>query len=127
MTQPGHFINNAATIDGVNVLVAYAGSMPDFTGLDQVNLEIPRSLIGRGEVDVRLTVDGHAANPVKINIGGPAAYFLFDSPPRTETFVIKFDAGQQRLRISKHGGRRRGTDGRINPGREARLRREPGI
>ena len=39
-----------------------------FAGLDQVNLLLPRSLAGRGDVDVALTVDGKAANIVRINI-----------------------------------------------------------
>jgi hypothetical protein len=33
-----------------------------------VNLLLDRSLIGRGEMDVVLTVDGIAANTVKINV-----------------------------------------------------------
>ena len=33
----------------------------DLVGLDQVNVEVPRSLAGRGDVDVVLTVDGVAA------------------------------------------------------------------
>jgi len=37
-------------------------------GLDQVNVLIPRSLIGRGEVDVVLTVDGKPANTVRVAI-----------------------------------------------------------
>ena len=37
-------------------------------GLDQVNLRVPRSLIGRGEVDVVLTVDGKIANTLRVNI-----------------------------------------------------------
>jgi hypothetical protein len=36
--------------------------------MDQVNLLLDRSLIGRGEMDVVLTVDGIAANTVKINV-----------------------------------------------------------
>jgi len=41
---------------------------PQYPGMDQVNLPIDRSLAGRGEVDVVLTVDGVAANTVKINV-----------------------------------------------------------
>ena len=37
-------------------------------GLDQINVRIPRSLIGRGEVDVVLMVDNQRANVVKVNI-----------------------------------------------------------
>jgi uncharacterized protein (TIGR03437 family) len=38
------------------------------TGLDQVNVAVPRTLIGRGEVDIVLAVDGKAANTVRVNI-----------------------------------------------------------
>lgn len=82
-----------ATIGGTPVTAAYAGPQPDFTGLDQVNLMLPRSLAGHGDVDVELTVDGRPANPVTVSIGDipAAAYFEFDSPPRTEKFVIKLN------------------------------------
>ena len=55
-------------IGGVPVQVLYAGLQPDFAGLDQINVLVPRSLIGRGEVDLVLTVDGKVANTVKVNI-----------------------------------------------------------
>ena len=45
----------------------YAGPAPGFVGLDQVNVQIPRSLIGRGEVDLLLTVDGKNTNTVRVN------------------------------------------------------------
>lgn len=48
--------------------VQYASVAPGFVGLDQANVVIPRSLAGRGEVDVVLTVDGKIANTVKVNI-----------------------------------------------------------
>ncbi|MBS1790629.1 MAG: hypothetical protein JST85_23120 [Acidobacteria bacterium] len=44
----------------------YAGPTPGFVGLDQVNVLVPKSLAGRGEVDVVLTVDGKKANTVKL-------------------------------------------------------------
>ena len=34
----------------------------------QVNVRVPRGLAGRGEVGIALTVDGQAANVVKVNI-----------------------------------------------------------
>jgi uncharacterized protein (TIGR03437 family) len=46
--------------------VLYAGAQGDFVGLDQVNLRLQRSLAGRGEVDVALTVDDIKANTVKV-------------------------------------------------------------
>jgi uncharacterized protein (TIGR03437 family) len=48
--------------------VEYAGLAPGFVGLDQINVIVPRSLIGRGEVGVVLTVDGKMANTVKVSI-----------------------------------------------------------
>jgi len=41
---------------------------PDFVGLGQVNIRLPRSLPGRGEVDVELTVDGKTADTVRVNV-----------------------------------------------------------
>ncbi len=46
----------------------YAGKQPDSTGLDQINARIPRSLAGRGEIELYVTVDGKLANPVKVQI-----------------------------------------------------------
>jgi len=55
-------------IGGVDAQVLYAGAQGGFVGLDQVNLRVPRSLIGRGEVDITLTIDGKVANTVKAGI-----------------------------------------------------------
>jgi gluconolactonase len=60
--------NVSLKIGGVDVQVLFAGAIDGFAGLDQINARLPRSLIGRGEVDVVLTVDGLASNTVRINI-----------------------------------------------------------
>jgi uncharacterized protein (TIGR03437 family) len=57
-----------ARVGGIDAAVQYGGAQPQFTGLDQVNVAIPRELAGRGDVDVALTVDGKPANVVRINI-----------------------------------------------------------
>ncbi len=57
-----------ATIGGASAPVSFAGAQGSLVGVDQANLSIPRSLIGRGDVDVVLTIDGQAANTVRINI-----------------------------------------------------------
>jgi uncharacterized protein (TIGR03437 family) len=57
-----------ATIGGVGAEVLFAGEQGGFVGLDQANIRIPRSLIGRGEVDVMLRVDGKVTNTLKVNI-----------------------------------------------------------
>ena len=58
----------SATIGGVRATVSYAGAQGSLVGLDQVNILIPRALIGRGEVDVALNVGGIAVNPVRIRV-----------------------------------------------------------
>jgi uncharacterized protein (TIGR03437 family) len=56
------------TMGGENAAVSFAGAQGDLAGLDQANIEIPRALIGRGLVNVILTVDGKNANTVQLNI-----------------------------------------------------------
>jgi len=58
----------SATIGGAAVPVAFAGAQNEFPGLDQVNVTIPRSLIGRGSVDVIVTVEGQASNAGRLVI-----------------------------------------------------------
>ncbi|HMZ21805.1 MAG TPA: BACON domain-containing carbohydrate-binding protein, partial [Blastocatellia bacterium] len=58
----------SARIGSVDAPVSYAGAQNDFVGLDQLNIEIPRTLAGRGEVELLLTVDGQKANPVLLHI-----------------------------------------------------------
>jgi uncharacterized protein (TIGR03437 family) len=64
------FISNlatvSATVGGEPAIVSYAGLQGEFIGLDQVNLLLPRSLFGRGEVEIRLRVDGKDANTVSV-------------------------------------------------------------
>ncbi len=48
--------------------VLFAGWLQGFVGLDQINASLPRSLVGRGEIDVVMTVDGKTTNTVKVNI-----------------------------------------------------------
>jgi uncharacterized protein (TIGR03437 family) len=58
----------SARIGGADAQVLFAGAQNDFAGLDQINVVVPRSLAGRGDVDVALTVDGKAANAVRVTI-----------------------------------------------------------
>jgi len=58
-----------ATIGGTPTPILGFAAAPGFVGLDQINVgPIPRSLIGRGNADVALTVNGKPANTVTINI-----------------------------------------------------------
>lgn len=55
-----------ATIGGTYAEVSFAGASGDFTGLDQINVLLPRSLAGRGQVEILLTVETQIANAVRI-------------------------------------------------------------
>jgi uncharacterized protein (TIGR03437 family) len=55
-------------IGGVSAEVLYAGAQGSFAGLDQLDVLVPRSLRGRGEVDVVLEVDRRTSNAVRVNI-----------------------------------------------------------
>ncbi len=103
-------------IGGQRAEVLYADSQGDFVGLDQVNVLIPRSLAGRGEVPVVLTVDGRTANTVTVNVGRfvpppcpvpltPGAPFRFTLPAVpfpslfTDDFCVAAPAGASRLEV----------------------------
>ena len=56
------------TIGSTSVPVVYAGPQAQFPGLDQINVKLPGSLRGQGEVDLTLSVDGIASNTARIGI-----------------------------------------------------------
>lgn len=64
----GSASNISASVGGEPATVAYAGPQGVFGGLDQYNLLLPRSLAGKGKVDVVLTVAGKVANTVNLSI-----------------------------------------------------------
>lgn len=47
-----------------SLAVTYAGPTREYAGLDQLNLQLPRTLAGQGARTLRITADGAAANPV---------------------------------------------------------------
>ncbi|QQS47975.1 MAG: hypothetical protein IPM66_04780 [Acidobacteriota bacterium] len=57
-----------ARIGNTVIPVTYAREQRGFSGLDQVNLLLPKSLAGAGDVDLELIVDGIPANLVRIHI-----------------------------------------------------------
>lgn len=56
------------SIAGISLPVLYAGPQPQYAGVDQVNLLLPRSLAGRGEVDLEIVVDDRRSNTVRIDL-----------------------------------------------------------
>jgi uncharacterized protein (TIGR03437 family) len=62
------FAAYACSIGGVVSEVLYAGAAPGYVGLDQMNARLSRSLAGRGEVDVLVSVDGRVTNIIRVVI-----------------------------------------------------------
>ncbi|MFN7829560.1 MAG: BPSS1187 family protein [Acidobacteriota bacterium] len=52
---------------GADVPVVYLGPHSDLVGLDQLNALLPRSLAGRGQVELSLSVDGLSANVLRVS------------------------------------------------------------
>jgi uncharacterized protein (TIGR03437 family) len=46
----------------------YVRKQPTIVDLDHINVEIPRTLIGKGDAEVAVTVDGRNASPVRVTI-----------------------------------------------------------
>jgi uncharacterized protein (TIGR03437 family) len=58
---------------GVEYTPQFAGAQPDFVALDQLNLLIPRALLGAGKVNVTLNATGaSSANTVEVEVAGAA-------------------------------------------------------
>src|ERR1041385_563208 len=49
-------------VNGVSVPILYAGAQPTYPGLDQVNVALPPSLAGSGEVEVEVGTPDATSN-----------------------------------------------------------------
>ncbi len=56
------------TLGGTNAEITYLGAHPSLIGVDQLNLLIPRSLIGRGLLDLVFAAGSVSANTVQVQI-----------------------------------------------------------
>jgi uncharacterized protein (TIGR03437 family) len=61
--------NVQVRMGGILCQVDYAAAQGEFAGLDQLNLVVPSSARGSGEVNLTFTVDGKTANTVRVRIG----------------------------------------------------------
>ncbi|MBI1764560.1 MAG: hypothetical protein HYR56_24305 [Acidobacteria bacterium] len=60
--------NVEVKVGGVNAPVNFAAAQGGLIGVDQLNARLPRALLGRGEVEITVLVDGKAANVVRVSI-----------------------------------------------------------
>lgn len=75
--------NVRVILGGVETVPFYAGIAPGFAGLDQVTVELPRTLIGRGVVSFALTAGGVTSNSATIEIAPPPN---IATPPTVTSF-----------------------------------------
>ena len=68
MRRRTNLSNVRVTAGGLSLPVDYTGATPGYVGLDQINVALPRTLIGRGEIDVSATIDGQTTNTMRIRI-----------------------------------------------------------
>lgn len=61
--------NVRVLIGGVQAEVSFLGAHSRLVGVDQMNIKLPQTLRGRGNVDVVVMIDGKMANTVTVNIG----------------------------------------------------------
>lgn len=57
-----------ATVGGVDAPILFAGPQGTFPALDQVNVQVPASVAGRGNVPIVVTIDGQSSNQAVINV-----------------------------------------------------------
>lgn len=55
-------------IGNLPVNTLYAGQQGDFVGLDQVNISLPKTLMGQGDLDLVLKLGGKTTNTVKLRL-----------------------------------------------------------
>jgi uncharacterized protein (TIGR03437 family) len=53
-------------VEGADAMMDILGAQPTFTGLDQINVTLPRTLAGTGLATVVVQVDGQTSNSVNV-------------------------------------------------------------
>ncbi|MFN0084257.1 MAG: Ig-like domain-containing protein [Blastocatellia bacterium] len=87
-------------IGGNEITPIFAGRQPDLVGLDQINAEIPRSLLGRGICQVSVTAAGYSAsNLSEVEIAGVSGPL----PPQVSGFGATSALAGQQLIINGNG------------------------
>ena len=92
--------NIRVVLGGAEVAPAFAGRQGYFVGLDQINVEIPRSLIGRGRVSLAIAATGFSSSKLcEIEIASPAG----SAPPQVSGFSTSSALAGQTLTITGSG------------------------
>ena len=55
-----------AYLKDIKLAVAYAGKQGQYDGLDQYNIQIPRSFAGQGAQTLSISANGNPATPLRL-------------------------------------------------------------
>ena len=66
--RTGAVSNVRMKIGGLDCPIDYVGDQPSVEGLDQINVRLPRALIGKGDVTIETQFGTIQANPVQVRI-----------------------------------------------------------
>ena len=103
-------------IGGTEVTPLFAGKQGGLVGLDQVNVEIPRSLAGRGRLSLVVTVNGfNSSNITEIDLGATAGVAP-PVPPQLTGFSTATVIAGQSLTINGSGFAANVTDNLVRIG-----------
>ncbi|MFN7944378.1 MAG: FG-GAP-like repeat-containing protein [Blastocatellia bacterium] len=107
------------TIGGREFVPDYAGKHPFFVGLDQINVLVPRTQIGRGKIGLSITGAGiPSSNLCQIELAAATG----SAPPVINGFSVSSALAGQTLNITGSGFSTKTTDNLIRLGGvEARL------
>jgi uncharacterized protein (TIGR03437 family) len=86
-------------LGGAELTPDYAGAQGALVGLDQMNVEIPRSLLGRGQISLAASAPGATSNLAAIEIGPPPG----NAPPTVSGFSAATVLAGQPLSIQGQG------------------------
>jgi uncharacterized protein (TIGR03437 family) len=86
-------------LGGAELTPDYAGAQGALVGLDQMNVEIPRSLLGRGQISLAASAPGATSNLAAIEIGPPPG----NAPPTVSGFSAATVLAGQPLNIQGQG------------------------
>jgi hypothetical protein len=106
-------------IGGTEIIPTYAGQQGIFAGLEQLNVELPRSLIGRGKVNFSVIASGHSSSNLnEVEFAGAPGI----APPQVAGFSASSVLAGQMMTINGAGFAAEAADNVVRiSGAEARV------
>ncbi len=86
-------------LGGVDSMPLFLGTLGNFAGLDQMNIALPRTLIGSGRLNLAITGSGLTSNSVEFEIAGA----MGTAPPVVSGFSAATALAGQAIEIQGNG------------------------